>query len=258
MPWLSGLLARLTRGLSSGEAHGVLAAHRAAQAGRDPRMLLDALPFVAVDTELTGFDPRRDAVVSVAAVRLRGLSIMAGETYATLVRPDRDVPRDSSLIHRLTATALDSAPPMAEALAGLLEFIGPAVIIGHHVDLDMAFFNAASRRYFGGELAAPCIDTLRLAMAYEEKRLTLEGGGSLNRPVSLCRPFAGATACRPLPPMTPGMTPWLRPISFSTWPRNLPGAGPCRCPACGGPGGCGGCDFFGERKIGVDGPGLLS
>ena len=193
MAWLSGLLARLTRGLSSGEPHAVLAAHRAAQAGRDPRMLLDALPFVAVDTELTGFDPRRDAVVSVAAVRLRGLSIMAGETYATLVRPDRDVPRDSSLIHRLTATALDSAPPMAEALAGLLEFIGPAVIIGHHVDLDMAFFNAASRRYFGGELAAPCIDTLRLAMAYEEKRLTLEGGGELKQTgftlPALCRRY---------------------------------------------------------------------
>ena len=193
MPWLSGILARLTRGLSSGEPHAVLAAHRTAQIGRDPRMLLDALQFVAVDTELTGFDPRRDAVVSVAAVRLRGLSIMAGETYATLVRPDRDVPRDSSLIHRLTATALDSAPPVAEALAGLLEFIGPAVIIGHHVDLDMAFFNAASRRYFGGELAAPCIDTLRLAMAYEEKRLTLEGGGELGQAdftlPALCRRY---------------------------------------------------------------------
>ena len=106
---------------------------------------------------------------------------MAGETYATLVRPGRDVPRTSSLIHRLTAAELEQAPEMDEALAGLLNFIGPAVVIGHHVDLDMAFLNAASRRAFGGELAAPCIDTLRLAMAYEEKRLTLEGGGDLEQ-----------------------------------------------------------------------------
>jgi DNA polymerase-3 subunit epsilon len=156
-------------------------------------MLLDGLQFVAVDTELTGFDPRRDVVVSVAAVRLRGLSIMAGETYATLVRPNREVPRDSSLIHRLTAAALEKAPAMAEALAGLLDFIGPAVIIGHHVDLDMAFLNAAARRAFGGELAAPCIDTLRLAMAYEEKRLTLEGGGDFEQAAftlpALCRRY---------------------------------------------------------------------
>ena len=190
---VSSLLARLRRSFAVREVHPGLAAHRAAQAGRDPRMLLDGLQFVAVDTELTGFDPRRDVVVSVAAVRLRGLSIMAGETYATLVRPDREVPRDSSLIHRLTAAALEKAPPMAEVLAGLLDFIGPAVIIGHHVDLDMAFLNAAARRAFGGELAAPCIDTLRLAMAYEEKRLTLEGGGDFEQAAftlpALCRRY---------------------------------------------------------------------
>ncbi|KHK00955.1 3'-5' exonuclease [Desulfovibrio sp. TomC] len=193
MTVLSGLLGRFSRRLSPAQPHALLAAHRAAQAGRDPQALLDDLQFVAVDTELTGLDPRRDAVVSVAAVRLRGLSIVAGETYATLVRPDRDVPHNASLIHRLTAAALESAPPMAEVLAGLLDFIGPAVIVGHHVDLDMAFFNAASCRYFGGELASPCIDTLRLAMAYEEKRLTLEGGGDIEQAgytlPALCRRY---------------------------------------------------------------------
>lgn len=193
MTLFAGLRQRLGGRFSPRPVHPVLAAHRAAQAGRDVRAVLDDLQFVSLDTELTGFDPRRDVVVSIAAVRLRGLSIMAGETYATLVRPDRDVPRASSLIHRLTAAELEQAPTMAEALAGLLDFIGPAVIIGHHVDLDMAFLNAAAKSAFGSELAAPCIDTLRLGMAYEEKRLTLEGGGDLeqagfNLP-ALCRRY---------------------------------------------------------------------
>ena len=184
---------RLGFGASPPTLHPILAAHREVQAGRDPQALLADLEFVSVDTELTGFDPRRDVVVSIAAVRLRGLSIMAGETYAVLARPDRDVPRTSSLIHRLTAAELEQAPSMEEALAGLLDFIGPAVVIGHHVDLDMAFLNAAAKRHFGGELAAPCIDTLRLAMAYEEKQLTRKGGGDLeqngyNLP-TLCRRY---------------------------------------------------------------------
>ena len=193
MTFWAGLWSRLGLRAASRGLHPRLAAHRAIQAERDPQALLEDIEFVSVDTELTGFDPRRDAVVSIAAVRLRGLSIMAGETYATLVRPGRDVPRTSSLIHRLTAAELEQAPEMDEALAGLLDFIGPAVIIGHHVDLDMAFLNAASRRVFGGELAAPCIDTLRLAMAYEEKRLTLEGGGDLEQAgytlPTLCRRY---------------------------------------------------------------------
>jgi len=126
-------------------------------------------------------------------VRLRGLSIMAGETFAALARPERDVPRQSSLIHGLTASALVEAADLEAVLLGLLEFVGPAVIVGHHVDLDMAFLNAASRRLLGGELAAPCIDTLRLAMAYEEKRLSPEGGAGLEHAAfdlpSLCRRY---------------------------------------------------------------------
>jgi DNA polymerase-3 subunit epsilon len=174
---LAGFFTRFGRPFGRHPLHPVLAAHRAAQARRDPRALVGELEFVALDTELTGFDPRKDAVLSVAAVRLRGLSIRTGETFAALVRPERDVPRVSSLVHGLTASALRQAAGLEEVLAGLLDFIGPAVVVGHHVGLDMGFLNAASRKCFGGELAAPCIDTLRLAMTYEEKRLALEGGG---------------------------------------------------------------------------------
>lgn len=189
----AGLWERLGRPFVRPPVHPALAAHRAAQAGREAGARLGDLEFVVLDTELTGFDPKRDAVVSVAAVRLRGLAIMAGETFAALVRPQRDVPRQSSLVHGLTASALSQAAGLEEVLAGLLEFIGPAVVVGHHVDLDMGFLNAASRRYFGDELAAPCIDTLRLAMAYEEKRLSPESGAGLEHGAfdlpSLCRRY---------------------------------------------------------------------
>ncbi len=192
-PRLAGLLSHLGRRFVRPPVHPALAAHQAAQAGREAGARLGDLEFVVLDTELTGFDPKCDAIVSVAAVRLRGLSIMAGETFAALIRPQRDVPRQSSLVHGLTASALSQAADLDAVLRGLLHFIGPAVIIGHHVDLDMAFCNAASRRLLGGELAAPCIDTLRLAMAYEEKRLSPEGGAGLEHAAfdlpSLCRRY---------------------------------------------------------------------
>lgn len=192
-PRLAGLLRRLGHRFARPPVHPALAAHQAAQAGREAGARLGDLEFVVLDTELTGFDPKRDAIVSVAAVRLTGLSIMAGETFAALARPQRDVPRQSSLVHGLTASALSQADDLEAVLRRLLDFIGPAVIVGHHVDLDMAFLNAASRRLLGGELAAPCIDTLRLAMAYEEKRLSPEGGAGLEHAAfdlpSLCRRY---------------------------------------------------------------------
>jgi DNA polymerase-3 subunit epsilon len=173
------LLDRLLRRPGSAEVREALApalvAHQAAQAGRDPRALLDACAFVAVDTELTGFDPRRHALVSIGAVRLSGLSILPGASFYSLVRPPGAVPRDASLVHRLTASGLGDAPEEADVLAAFLDFVGDAILVGHHIDLDMGFLNAASRRSLGGPLVAPCIDTLRLAMAFEEKRLVAGG-----------------------------------------------------------------------------------
>lgn len=194
MTWRERLARRLPGIFASREKSPALAAHQAAQAGRDAAAWLDDLEFVAVDTELTGFDPRRHALVSIGAVRLRGLSILPGETFHTLVRPPAGVPRDATLVHRLTETALADAPPVDAALAAFLDFLGPAVVVGHHVDLDMGFLNAAARRHMGGDLAAPCIDTLRLAMALEEKRLVATGGGGDFEQVdyrlpSLCRRY---------------------------------------------------------------------
>lgn len=190
---LAGLWKRLESPFVRPPVHPALPAHRAVQAGRKAGACLGDLEFVVLDTELTGFDPKRDAIVSVAAVRLRGLAIMAGETFAALVRPPCDVPRQSSLVHGLTASALSEAADLGAVLRGLLDFIGPAVIVGHHVDLDMAFLGVASRRLLGGELAAPCIDTLRLAMAYEEKCLSPESRAGLEHAAfdlpSLCRRY---------------------------------------------------------------------
>lgn len=200
MTWPGRLVRRLSgrwTGLLAGnEPAPALAAHRLAQAVRDLDARLCDLEFVAVDTELTGFDPRRHALVSIGAVRLRGLSIHPGEAFHTLVRPPAAVPRDATLIHRLTGAALADAPPVAEALAAFLDFLGPAVLIGHHADLDMGFLNAAARRHMGGELAAPCIDTLRLAIRLEEKRLATAGPGGADgfervdyRLPALCRRY---------------------------------------------------------------------
>ncbi len=174
--------------------HPVLAAHRDRLAGRDFRQPLAELDFVAVDTELTGFDAKKDAIVSIGAVRISNMGILAGDVFHTLVRPPAGVSRTSSLIHGLTSAQLADAPPLEASLAAFIEYCGPAVLVGHHADLDMGFLNAAARRHFGGDLSAPCIDTLRLAQVHEEKRLTFTGSAAAAEHVgfslpALCRRY---------------------------------------------------------------------
>lgn len=138
---------------------------------RDTRqdLPLTSFEFVVFDTELTGLDQRQDEIVSIGAVRVKNMQIVAGETFHTYVRPLDLNHSEGTLIHRITPNQLRAAPPLAEVLPTFLEFCGPRLLIGHYVTLDVGFLNRASRRLLGGEIKNPCLDTLRLAQAYTAK-----------------------------------------------------------------------------------------
>lgn len=122
--------------------------------------------FVVLDTELTGMNPRKDEIVSIGAVHIRDFQVQPGECLHTLVQP-KALPKQSTLIHRITPDAVKDAPRLREVLPGLLDFLNDSLIVGHHIGMDMLFINRAVRRVFGAELISPCLDTMRLAQAFE-------------------------------------------------------------------------------------------
>jgi len=132
--------------------------------------LLDDYVYTVLDTELTGLSARKEEIVSIGAVRVRGLAIVPGESFSALVRPSIPLPKTSTLIHRITPEAIAKSPPLAEVLPGLIEFCKGTLIVGHHVGLDMSFINRACKKNHGQAMANPCLDTMRMAMLWREKR----------------------------------------------------------------------------------------
>jgi DNA polymerase-3 subunit epsilon len=134
----------------------------------DQKQPLEAYEFVVFDSELTGLDPTRDEIVSIGAVRIRDLRILMGETFHAYVKPGQDLPKDSTLIHRITPQQVENAPGLAEVLPGFMEFCGRSLLVGHHVGLDASFLNRAAKKLFGATVHNPGLDTMRLAQAYRE------------------------------------------------------------------------------------------
>jgi DNA polymerase-3 subunit epsilon len=116
---------------------------------------IESYEYVSLDTELTGLDIRKDAIVSIGAVRMRGLRIIAGANFFSYVQPKRSLPKVSTLIHRITPDQLESAPDLSSILPELIEFIGGSLIVGHFISLDMGFINRASKRLLHGKLMNP-------------------------------------------------------------------------------------------------------
>lgn len=161
----TGLLGRLFR---KGPAHPLIAKLEERFKGFDQTLPLPEYDFVVLDTELTGFSTRKDDVVSIGAVRIKGLSITS-ERFYTLVAPRGSEHTPSTLIHRITPEDLENAPAVAEVLPELVEFVNGSLIVGHNIGMDMSFLNREARSLFGGIIPVPCIDTMRLAMIYQEE-----------------------------------------------------------------------------------------
>ncbi|NIR59676.1 MAG: 3'-5' exonuclease, partial [Gammaproteobacteria bacterium] len=122
--------------------------------------------FVTIDTETTGFHAYAgDEIVSVALLELQGLEL-TGRRYATLIDPDRPIPAASSEIHRVRDEDVRGCPSIREALPDILDFIGDAVLIGHHVGFDLRFLNKNLQKYLLCRLCNPWIDTMLLFTTY--------------------------------------------------------------------------------------------
>lgn len=121
--------------------------------------------FVVFDLEMTGLDPRRDAIVAFGAVLLRGGRIVLGRTFDSLVRPDRTVRAESVRIHRLTPQLLAGQPDIEAVLPGFLDFLTQGVPAGWNTGLDEAFLVAACARSGLAPPPARFLDVLHLYRA---------------------------------------------------------------------------------------------
>lgn len=146
--------------------HPLIVQNREAFAEFDQSRPLGDYTFVVCDTELTGFDRKRDEIISIGAVLIRDLQIDLGATFHRYIRPRNMEHTEATLIHRITPQQLAQAPPLEEVLPAFVEFAGSSLMVGHHVALDMGFLNRAALQILGGTLSNPGIDTIRMAQGY--------------------------------------------------------------------------------------------
>jgi len=125
----------------------------------DGRAPIKAARFVVMDTELTGLDERKDAIVSIGAVRMTGGAVHLGGTFYRLVKPSTALTRESVVVHEITPSEVREQPGIETALREFTAYCGNDILVGHFVSIDLGFLNRDAKRILGAPLPNPAIDT---------------------------------------------------------------------------------------------------
>jgi DNA polymerase III subunit epsilon len=131
-------------------------------------LLLEEATFVVVDLETTGLRPGTAQICEIGAVRLLRLE-PAGE-FQTLVNPGRPIEPGASALTGLRDAELRRAPSPPLAVQRFLVFASDAVLVAHNARFDLAFLDRETERLTGSRIAAPVVDTVRLARRLLEGR----------------------------------------------------------------------------------------
>jgi DNA polymerase III subunit epsilon len=107
---------------------------------------------VSVDCETTGLSTRKDDIVAVAAIRIRGNRILTSERFEATVKPRTKLNAEAIKVHRLREQDVASGRSMDEVLFELLRFIGSRPLVGFYLEFDVAMLNKHVRRLLGIEL----------------------------------------------------------------------------------------------------------
>lgn len=135
--------------------------------------------FVVFDTELTGLNPKKDSIVSIGAVRMRGDRIMLGSTFYGLVHPRTALTAESVVIHEITPAEAAGSPEIEALLPEFADFCGNAVLAGHVVSIDLGFVNREMKQLYGKALLNRSVDTRTLyqwVRKKEEDACAFHGG----------------------------------------------------------------------------------
>ena len=139
---------------------------------RDPayRFLFEPPPegeSVSIDCETTGLNTRKDDIVTVAAIKIRGNRILASERFEAVVKPKAKLHPDAIKIHRLREQDVADGREILDVLPDLLRFIGSRPLVGFYLEFDVAMLNRHMRRLLGIGLPNPQIEVS--GIYYERK-----------------------------------------------------------------------------------------
>lgn len=109
--------------------------------------------FVCFDCETTGLDPKKDDIISIGAVIIKGNQILASKKFVKFVKPKNSTIQEEAIkVHHIRECDLEHAENIDDVIEEFLEFIGNRKLVGYFLEFDVAMINKYVKPKYGIKL----------------------------------------------------------------------------------------------------------
>lgn len=133
--------------------------------------------YIVYDTETTGLNPKKDEILSIGALKIKGDKIITSEKFELFVKPTRDISPESIKIHQIRNIDLQNGSEPEEALEKFLHFIGSRPLVGYYLEFDVKMINKYLKPYLGIKLPQQQIEVSGI---YYDKKMKFIPDGNID------------------------------------------------------------------------------
>lgn len=113
--------------------------------------------YVVLATETTGLSLEKDVILSFGCFSIINDCIIIGDSFETVIAQYKFF-HENGISNEFTLETKMKKMGEAEAIQALIEYIGNAVLVGHHIDFDVEMINVALEKLNCGRLKNEALD----------------------------------------------------------------------------------------------------
>lgn len=113
--------------------------------------------FVVFDTETTGLKPQTDRILSIGAIGIQDKKISISDVFECYIHQEQ-FSKETVAIHGIRKSTTNKSSEK-EAIYQFLDYINNAVLVGHHIQFDVAMINLSLARLHLPKLKNTILDT---------------------------------------------------------------------------------------------------
>ena len=116
--------------------------------------------MVVFDLETTGLSAKRDRIIEIGAVRIKGGEVL--DSFDMFVNPGMPIPQKITELTSITDEMVADAPDISVVLPQFLAYAGGRMLIAHNANFDVGFVRAAAEE-LGIPFTPTYLDTFALS-----------------------------------------------------------------------------------------------